>query len=65
MLHSNKNREDLEKLNESVLVRTQVKASRLQVKLRKKTFQEHMKEVVEPVTEFLSFVTDVTISLKM
>ena len=45
MLYSIKDREDLEKLNELVSLRDQVKTVRLQDKLGKQNFHEDMKKV--------------------
>ena len=53
MLYSNKDREDLQNLNELVSLRNQVKAVRLQDKLGKQNFQENMKKVFEPVSKSL------------
>ena len=53
MLFPIKDREDLEKLNETVSLENQVKAVRLQDKLGKKNFHEDMKKVFEPLTESL------------
>ena len=50
MLLPIKDREDLEKLNESISLQDQLKAVRLQDKLGKQNFHEHMKKVVEPMT---------------
>ena len=50
MLFPIKNREDLQKLNESVSLHNQVKVIRLQDKLGKQNFHEDMKEVFEPLT---------------
>ena len=51
MLFSNKNREDLEKLEELYLPQNQVEQVRLQDKLGKQNFQENIKQVFEPVTD--------------
>ena len=51
MLYSIKNREDLEKLEDLVSLQNQVKVVRLQDKLGKQNFHEHMKKVFEPVTK--------------
>ena len=51
MLYSFKNIEDLENLNELVSLESQIKAVRLQDKLRKQNFHEDMNKVFEPVTE--------------
>ena len=51
MLFPNKNREDLEKLNELVSLQNQVKTVRLQDKLGKQNFREDLQEVYEPVTK--------------
>ena len=53
MLYSNKDREDLENLNEFASLQNQVKAVRFQDKLGKQSFQEDMKKVFEPVTKSL------------
>ena len=53
MLFPIKDREDLEKLNELVSLRDQVKTVRLQDKLGKQNFHENMKKVFEPVTRSL------------
>ena len=53
MLYSNKDREDSEKLEELVLLESQVKAVRLKDKLSKQNFYEDMKKVFEPVTKSL------------
>ena len=53
MLYSNKDREDLETLNELVSLQDQVKTVRLQDKLGKQNFHEDMKKVFEPVTKSL------------
>ena len=53
MLHSIKDREDLEILNELVSLQDQVKVVRLQDKLGKQNFHEDMKKVFEPVTKSL------------
>ena len=54
MLYSNKDREDLEKLNELVSLENQVKVVRLQDKLGKQNFHEVMKKVFEVVTKSLA-----------
>ena len=51
MLYSIKDREDLENLNELASLQDQIKAVRLQDKLRKQNFHEDMKKVFEPVTK--------------
>ena len=51
MMFPIKNREDLQKLNESVSLQNQVKVVRLQDKLGKQNFHEGMKEVFEPHTD--------------
>ena len=51
MLHSNKNKEDLQKLNELVALESRVKSVRLQDKLGKENFHEDTKKVFEPVTK--------------
>ena len=53
MLYSNKDREDLENLNELVSLQSQVKAVRLQDKLGKQNFHEDMKKVFELITKTL------------
>ena len=53
MLYSNKDREDLENLNELVSLLDQVKVVRLQDKLGKQNFHEDMKKSFEPVTKSL------------
>ena len=53
MLYSNKDREDLEKLNELASLENQVKVVKLQDKLGKQNFHEDMKKVFEPVTKSL------------
>ena len=53
MLYSNKDREDLENLNELTSLQDQVKVVRLQDKLGKQNFHEDMKKVFEPVTKSL------------
>ena len=53
MLFPIKDREDLEKLNELVLLQGEVKAVRLQDKLGKQNFHENMKKVFEPVNKSL------------
>ena len=44
-------RDNLGKMNELVSLKSQVKALRLQDKLRKQNFQEDLKKVSEPVTK--------------
>ena len=51
MLYSNKNKDDLEKLNKLVWLQNQVKTLRLQDKLGKQNFHDDMKIVFEPVTK--------------
>ena len=53
MLYSNKDREDLENLNELVSLQEQVKVVKLQNKLGEQNFHEDMKKVFEPVTKSL------------
>ena len=53
MLYSNKDREDLENLNELASLQDQVKAVRLHDKLRKQNVHEDMKKVFGPVTKSL------------
>ena len=52
-----KNLEDLRKLNESVSLKSQVKAVGLQDKLGKQEFHEDMKKVFEPVTKSIKDVS--------
>ena len=52
MLYSNKNIEELEKLNELLSLQSQVQEVRLQDKLGKQNFHED-KKVFEPVTKSL------------
>ena len=49
----NKNREDLEKLEDLVLLQNQVKVVKLQDKLGEQNFHEDMKKIFEPVTKSL------------
>ena len=56
MLYSIKNREDLEKLKELSTLQNQVKAVRLQVKLRKQNFHEDMKNLYERLTDTIKDV---------
>ena len=58
MLYSIKDREDLEKLNELVSLKNQVKVVRLQGKLGKQNFHEDMKKVFEPVTKSIKDVSE-------
>ena len=53
MLYSNKDREDLENLEELFPLGNQVKVVRLQDKLGKQNFHEGMKKVFKPVTKLL------------
>ena len=53
MLYSLEDKEDLEKLNELVALDSQIKTVRLQDKLGKQNFHEHMEKVFEPVTKSL------------
>ena len=53
MLYSNKDREDLEKLEELSSLQNQVKAVRLQDKLGKQNFHENMKTFFAPVTDII------------
>ena len=53
MLFSIKNIEELEKLNELVSLQNQVQDVRLQDKLGKQKFHEHMNKVFEPVSKSL------------
>ena len=50
MMFPIKNREDLQKLNESVSLQNQVKVVRLQDKLGKQNLHKDMREVFEPMT---------------
>ena len=51
MLHSIKNGEYLEELEELAPLRNQVKVVRLQDKLGEQSFHENLKNVFEPVTD--------------
>ena len=51
MLNSNKNRDDLEKLNELVSLQNQVKAVRIQDNLGKQSFHYDAKRLYEPLTD--------------
>ena len=53
MLYSKKDREDLEKLEELVSLKNQVKVVNLQDKLGEQNFHEEMKNVFEPLTKSL------------
>ena len=53
MLYAIKNNDDLGNLNELVTLQNQVKAVRLQDKLRRQNFHEDMKKVFEPFTKSL------------
>ena len=53
MLYANKNRKDLENLEELASLENQVKVVKLQDKLRKQNFHENVKKVFEPVTKSL------------
>ena len=53
MMFPIRNVEDLQKLNESVSLKNQVKVVRLQDKLGKQNFHEDMEEVFEPLTDTL------------
>ena len=53
MLYAIKNNDDLDNLNELVTLQNQVKAVRLQDRLGKQNFHEHMKKVFDPVTKSL------------
>ena len=57
-MHSIKNIEDLENLNELVSLENQVKTVALQDKLGKQNFQETMKKVFEPVTKSIKDVSE-------
>ena len=54
MLDSTKNRVDLEKLNEVVLLQNQVKLLRLQDKQTRQNFHEDMNKVFNAVTETIN-----------
>ena len=58
MLFPIKNREDLEKLNESVSLQNQVKTVRLQDRLGEQNFHEDLKKVIEPVTNTIKNVSE-------
>ena len=58
MLYSIRDREDLEKFAELALLQNQVKDLRLQDRLWKQNFHEHMKYVVEPVTETIKSTSE-------
>ena len=51
MLLTIKNRKDLEKLNELVLLNKQLDGKRLQEKLSKQNFHENIKSLYEPFTD--------------
>ena len=51
MLYSIEKSDDLENLNELISLKNQVKALRLQNKLRKQSFHEDMKKFFEPITD--------------
>ena len=53
MLFPIKDREDLEKLNELILLKDQVQEVRLQDKLGEQNFHEDMTKVFEPLTDTL------------
>ena len=53
MLFPNKDREDIENLNELVSLQNQIKAVRIKGKLGKQNFHEDIKKVFEPVTKSL------------
>ena len=59
MLYSIKNREDLENSEELVSLESQVKTVRLQDKLGKQNFHEHMKKLFETVTKSLENTSQV------
>ena len=50
MLFSNKDREDLQNINELASLQDQVEAVVIQDKLGKQNFHEDMKKVIEPLT---------------
>ena len=58
MLYSIKNREDLDKLEELALLQDQVKAVKLQDKLRKQDFHQDMKKLYEPLTDTIKDVSE-------
>ena len=53
MLYSITDREDLENLEELASLQNEVKVIRLQDKLGKQNFHEHIKKIFEPVTKSL------------
>ena len=53
-----KNREDFQKLNESVSLQHQVKVIKLQDRLGEQNFHEDMKEVSEPLTNTLKSTSE-------
>ena len=58
MLFPIKNREDLEKINETVSLQNQVKVVRLQDKLGEQKFHEDMEKVYEPLTNAIKNVSE-------
>ena len=58
MLYSHEIKDDLQKLNESSLLESQVKAVRLQNKLGEENFHEDLKKVFEPVANSIKDVSD-------
>ena len=57
MLHSIKNRENLENLNEVVSLKNQVEDLRLQDKLSKQNFHEDMKKLCEAHTDKIKYTS--------
>ena len=58
MMFPIKNIEDLQNLNESVSLESQVKAVRLQDKIGQQNFHEDMKKIFEPVTKSIEDVSE-------
>ena len=58
MMFPNKNREGLQKLNETVSVQNQVKVIRLQDRLGKQNFHEDMKKVFKPLANTLKSTSE-------
>ena len=56
MLFAIENREDFEKSNKLVSLKSKVKAVRLQDKLGKLNFHENVKKVIKPVTKSIKNV---------
>ena len=65
MLHSNKNRDDLEHSNKLVLLQSQVKGLRLQDRLGKQIFHEDMKKVFDTVTKTIKDASEDVTTTKM